>query len=771
MKKIKWISLFMGCLLAFSVVACSDDDPDFGVKPDMPVHPEKPEKPSESIPVGLSYSLEKPDADQPLTIYFKADKTSKLFGYKGDVYIHTGVIVDGTWLYVPADWDKNLPKCKMEAKEANTWSITLSPSIREWFASGTSPVNQLGIIIRSADGTLKGLEADQFVAVEDSKYQGFVPGEIKMASKPANALEGINIEGSSVTLVLYDKDKNGHRKDFAYVVGDFNDWTLSNDEKSQMYRDDAAGCWWITLHGLDVTREYAYQYHVGTKAGEVIRLADAYAEKILDPDHDKYIPTSTYGEAMNYPAGGRGIVSVFKIQPDHYNWQINDFQIKNKDNMVIYELLLRDFTQTGDLAGAMSKLPYLKKMGVNAIELMPVQEFDGNDSWGYNPCFFFAMDKAYGTKKMYKEFIDACHKEGMAVILDVVYNHATGNHPFAKLYWEGDKTAACNPYFNVEAPHPFSVFHDFNHESELVRKFVKRNLQFLLNEYHLDGFRFDLTKGFTQRKCNEGNAGNYDASRIAILTDYYQAICEVKPDAYVVLEHFCDAAEEQALAKEGMHLWRNLNNAYCQSAMGWQENSSFDALYEKNPAWVGFMESHDEERTAYKQTQWGNAGLKTDLEKRMNQLAVNTAFFLMVPGPKMIWQFGEMGYDVSIEENGRTGRKPLHWEYLDNASRKNLYDTYVQLMALRNAHPELFDSTSAFDWEVAASNWANGRSLCIETVTGNKLVVLGNFSLTQAEVNFPAAPGSWKEYPSQKEVTVAGKVSVAPHQYKIFTNF
>ena len=153
--------------------------------------------------------------------------------------------------------------------------------------------------------------------------------------------------------------------------------------------------------------------------------------------------------------------------------------------MVIYELLLRDFTQTGDLAGAMSKLPYLKKMGVNAIELMPVQEFDGNDSWGYNPCFFFAMDKAYGTKKMYKEFIDACHKEGMAVILDVVYNHATGNHPFAKLYWEGDKTAACNPYFNVEAPHPFSVFHDFNHESELVRKFVKRNLQFLLNEYHL----------------------------------------------------------------------------------------------------------------------------------------------------------------------------------------------------------------------------------------------------------------------------------------------
>ena len=113
---------------------------------------------------------------------------------------------------------------------------------------------------------------------------------------------------------------------------------------------------------------------------------------------------------------------------------------------------------------------------------MPVQEFDGSDSWGYNPCFFFAMDKAYGTKAMYKQFIDACHEAGMAVILDVVYNHATGNNPLAKLYWDGDKTAKNNPYFYVEAPHPYRGLHDFIHESPQVRKLVKRNLQFLLKE-------------------------------------------------------------------------------------------------------------------------------------------------------------------------------------------------------------------------------------------------------------------------------------------------
>ena len=510
---------------------------------------------------------------------------------------------------------------------------------------------------------------------------------------------------------------------------------------------------------------------MGTKEGEVIHLADAYTEKILDPDNDKDISASTYNENLVYPKGGVGIVSTFKIQKDSYNWKYNDFKIANPKQLVIYELHLRDFTATSDINGAMGKLSYLKEMGVNAIELMPVQEFDGNDSWGYNPCFFFAMDKAYGTKTMYKQFIDACHEAGMAVILDVVYNHATGNNPLAKLYWDGDKTAKNNPYFNVEAPHPYSVFHDFNHESPLVRKFVKRNLQFLLKEYKVDGFRFDLTKGFTQTSCTESTASNYDAGRIAVLKDYNAAIMEVKKDSYVILEHFCDSKEENELAADGMHLWRNLNNAYCQSAMGYAENSSFSSLYEKNTAWVGFMESHDEERTACKQSQWGDGVLKTDLDARMNQLALNTTFFLTVPGPKMVWQFGEMGYDISIEENGRTGRKPLHWEYLDNADRKGLHDVYAALMKLRNAHPELFDANATLTWKVETSDWDNGRTLLVKSITGKQLVVVGNFTHTATDIVFPATPGNWTNYFTGKSETVNKQVNVPAHGYVVYTNF
>lgn len=730
---------------------------------------------------GLTLTPTNPNADQSLTMVYKAAAASELDGYTGEVYAHIGVVSEGTWTYVPAAWDENIEKCKMTKLADNTWSLALTPSVREWFASGTTPIEKIGLVIRNADGTKKAEASDMFITVTDDQYQGFQPADIVTATLPSGVEYGINIiDPSTVTLVLYDLDTQGKHKDYAHVVGDFNNWTLSNDEKSQMKRDQSANCWWITLTGLDSSKEYAFQYYVGTKGAEAIRLGDAYCEKILDPDNDSYIPASTYGDNKTYPEGARGIASVFKTTPDNYAWQVNNFKIANPDQLVIYELLVRDFTATGDLVGAMAKLDYLAAMGVNAIELMPTQEFDGNDSWGYNPCYFFAMDKAYGTKQLYKQFIDACHQKGIAVLLDVVYNHATGAMPFAKLYWDSAKneTTANNPYFNVTAPHPYSVFHDFNHESPLVRTFVKRNLAFLLEEYKFDGFRFDLTKGFTQKASTEVTASAYDASRVAILKDYYGAIEAVNPDAFVILEHFCDSQEETELATAGMYLWRNVNNAYCQTAMGWPSESDFSYLYSSTPNWVGYMESHDEERASYKQITYGIDAMKLSLSTRMKQLQTNTAFFLTVPGPKMIWQFGELGYDFSINSNQageigdyRTARKPIRWDYFDNSDRKALYDMYVKLMELRNAHPELFHRSTTFTWKVGVSDWDAGRSLHATSTTGKELVVLGNFTTATASVTFPASTGNWNNYLNETSESVGATVQVAANSFVVYTNW
>lgn len=778
-------------LISIFLFSCGEDPV---IVPDKP----KPEEPKPEEPAMLndwySWQPEKPDADEELTIFFKAPSSSELYNYTGEVYVHIGIVNEGVWQNVPADWDENISKCKMSPVEgeSNAWSIKLIPTIREWFESENIPINKIGVIARSADGNKKGNKdgADFFIEeITDSKYKAFQPAAVKTASMPAGLNHGINIiDNSTVTLVLFDKDKNGNRKDFAHVIGDFNDWTLSNDEKSQMFRDESSGVWWITLSNLDPNKEYAFQYYIGKSGGETFRVADPYSRKILDPDNDKYISSATYPHLKPYPEKAIGIVSVFQTKSESYNWQVTDFEIPDRDNLVIYEMLLRDFSETGDINGALGKLDYLESLGVNAIELMPVQEFDGNDSWGYNPAFFFAMDKAYGTDRMYKEFIDECHKRGIAVILDVVYNHATGANPYARMWWDtsNNKTSVENPFFNVNAPHPYSVFHDFNHDAQIdgkfiVRDFVKRNLLFLLEEYNIDGFRFDLTKGFTQKNSTESSASNYDASRVAILKEYNNTIKEVNPNAYVILEHFADDREETELSNEGMMVWRNMNWQYGQSAMGHKDDSGFTRTYygtvRPTNSLVSYMESHDEERLAYKQVTWGNGIIKTSLSARMSQLATNAAFFFTVPGPKMIWQFGELGYDISIDQNGRTGKKPIKWDYLEVSERNSLLKTYSTLINLRMDHPELFNSTATLDWRVTPTFWEQGRFITLSSFGSSKqVVVIANFTneVITVPYTFPRY-GVWYNYMDQSEtidVTSTNlNIDVPANSFKIYSTF
>ena len=327
----------------FSSCSSSNNDEPYVVKP--------------IIKNGISTDLEVADADKPLIITFKADQTSQLYNYTGDVYAHIGIVNEGTWEYVPAAWDQNIEKCKMVKSQDNIWSLTLSSSIRNWFNSGVTPVNKIGIVVRSQDGTKKGLTNEYFINVTDSKYKSFVPAAIKNAPLPTGVIEGINIvDNSTVTLVLYDKDKNGNHKDFAHVVGNFNNWTLANDSKSQMNRDENAGCWWITLTGLDSQKEYAFQYYLGTKDGNTVRLADAYSEKILDPDNDKYINDATYNQNKTYPEGAKGIASTFKINKESFTWSVNNFKISNPDKLVIYELNIRDFTTARNISAVIDKL-------------------------------------------------------------------------------------------------------------------------------------------------------------------------------------------------------------------------------------------------------------------------------------------------------------------------------------------------------------------------------------------------------------------------------
>lgn len=746
-----------------------------------------PELDIDNLKIGLTSVPEVLNADQPATFYFKAGQSSPLYNSTTDLYFYTGVWYDSDdWRNVQADWGVNTDKCKMEKVQDNVWKLSMEPTIREWYGSDETAVCFLGIVIRNAAGN-KQTSPDFILEVTDDLYEfdTFDAAPVVKEAMPEGMEYGINyLSDTSVGLAFYDLDLNQECCDYCYVIGEFSGW--ERDNRYAMKRDDVAGCWWYVFDGLESGKEYMFQYWL-RKGKQKVITHDPYTEIVYDGWNDKWIPASTYPDLPAFPEKTSGLVSAFQTARPDYVWEVPDYPVEDKNDLVIYELLLREFTENVDKEGnlklAMEKLDLLQELGVNAIELMPVQEFDGNNSWGYNPCSFFALDKAYGTREDYKKFIDECHKRGMAVLFDVVYNHATGNFPLAKLYWAGGNTAENNPWFNVTAKHDFNVFHDINHENEYIRNYFKKNLVYLLEEYNIDGFRFDLTKGFTQKNTlgNTAAWGNKDDSRIAILKDYADAIWSCDENAVVIFEHLADNSEEKVLGEYGIQLWRNMQSTYGQTAMGWNDgvrSTDFGGMFAGTSSMpfgslVGYMESHDEERCSWEVLQWGNGDTQTNLASRMDRLALNAAFCLTVPGPKMIWQFGEVGYDISINDPGRTDAKPARWEYYDDPDRKRLFNAYSELLAFRKENPRFFDSDATFTWKVNSSYWNNRYIHCTDA-DGKSFVVAGNFDVKAAEVTIPLpSEGTWKVYAGDNVTTNGAEVTLNldSAEYVILVNF
>ncbi|MDD4993785.1 MAG: alpha-amylase family glycosyl hydrolase [Paludibacter sp.] len=624
----------------------------------------------------------------------------------------------------------------------------------------------------ASDYTLIASATVSNTTVYDTAYI-CVPAPVTTAARPAGLKDGINyIDNSTATLILYAPGKSN-----VFVIGDFNNWTQLN--AYQLNKD--GDYWWITLTGLTPGKMYAFQYLVdGT-----LKSSDPYTELVLDPWNDQWINQyySIFPNLKPYPVGKTdGLVATLQTAKTAYNWEIPSFNMPSRENVVIYELLLRDFTKEKSLEAAIAKLDYLKNLGITAVELMPIQEFDGNNSWGYNPNHYFAPDKAYGTPDMYKKFIDECHKRGMGVILDMVFNQASGTCPLALLYWDSanSRPAANNPYMNVTAPHPYSVYNDFNHSSTATKEYFKRVMQYWITEYKVDGYRMDLAKGFTQNvTTGEPAISNYDQSRVNNLTDYYNAAKSAKGDVMFILEFLgygsnSDGnAEENKYASEGMYLWRNMNNAFSQSAMGYQSSSDFGGLVASPRNWVGYAESHDEERNFNKAKLYGNGTIATDSVTRISRVPLNIAFTTLVPGPKMIYEFGEMGYDYSINSNGgRTNEKQPAWGWLSLPQRKAAADASAKIITLRKMYPTAFTQGN-FSYNIGINDWTSGRRIGLTHADLN-MVVLGNFN-TVAATAYPAFPstGVWYNLLTGQPYAVSNPyapITMQPGDLLVFTD-
>lgn len=802
-----------------------------------------------------------PKQDGPVTIYFDArEGTGGLEGCNCDVYVHTGVLLQGKdgWQNVQTQWGQANPDWQMTLVpgEEDVYFYEITPSITDYYnVAPADTVTALAFVFRNATGSLEGKEvggqdifyqvypydlgletrflrpggANNIFQVGDtlslwgvssesadlflfengdlldqgtgtsitydleidtpgnhevlvlanngadtatSVFHFAVPLTLPPEELPAGADLGINLLGdTSMILALYAPGK-----ETVFAIGTFSDW-LPNTEY-QMRQTPDGTTWWVQIDGLIPGETYTFQYFVDGQ----IRTGDPYSTLVLNGSDDIYIPSVTYPGLPEYPSFlASGYVTAVQPGAPEYEWDVADFDRPDQTRLTVYELLIRDFIARHDYTTLIDTLDYLSDLGVTAIELMPVNEFEGNISWGYNPAYHMALDKYYGPINEFKRFIDSCHARGIAVILDVVFNHAFGQSPLAQLYMDGSKPAADNPWLNQDAKHPYNVGYDFNHESPATKYFVKKVLAYWITEFKVDGFRFDLSKGFTQTNnpSNVGAWGAYDASRIAILKDYADAVWSIDPGIYMILEHFADNTEEKELANYGMMLWANNNGAYTYTGRGYfasLNDISYKSRGFTDPLLVHYMESHDEERVMYNALQSGNQSNPwhkvRDLEVALRRVELNSAFFYTVPGPVMIWQFGEQGYDISINYNGRTGPKPIKWEYLGETERNRLHGVVSALTHLRNNY-EVFQTTD-FQLRVNNANPQNRvKSIQLNDPAMN-VNVLGNFDVWDFSiVPYFQHTGVWYEYFSGDSLEVTDALTpilLTPSEYRLYTD-
>ncbi|MBN2761778.1 MAG: T9SS type A sorting domain-containing protein [Bacteroidales bacterium] len=657
------------------------------------------------------------------------------------------------------------------AKEADT--ITLYRD-NQLMASDTG-MNLIDTIIADTYGKflIKAIAANDTGFVADSFYY-IVRKPVMVRELPAGIQDGINyVDTATVVLSLF-----APHKEFVYVLGDFNDWEV--DSNFLMCQTPDGNRYWIEINNLEPRQEFVFQYLVDG----ILRIGEPYADKIIDPANDRYINEETYPGLIPKPAGlTTGIASVMQTGQLPYAWQVQNFNPDPSAELIIYEILVRDFTSKHSYQAIIDTLGYLEKLGVNAIELMPVNEFEGNVGWGYNPSYYFAPDKYYGTKENLKKLIDECHKRNIAVIMDMVLNHAYDQCPFVQLYFDGTNPTAENPWFNTKSnfENPDAQWgNDFNHESEYTQQLIDSINSYWMSEYHFDGFRFDFTKGIGNNikdAVTDSWGSNYDADRIRLLKRMSDEIWRRNNDAIIIMEHLAVNQEEEELADYGILLWGNMNYNYCEAAMGWNEGSktNFSGISYKTRTWnqpglVGYMESHDEERVMYKCLRWGNGSGSyqiQDTTTALRRLALNAVFFLTVPGPKMIWQFGERGYDFSIDSLGRLGEKPPKWEYLSDPRRLYLYNFYAALIGLRKNHPVF--RTDDFNMNVS-----NSVKRIVLRDNNMNVVIVGNYDVVAGSISgeFPHT-GIWYDYFTGDSIDVTAVdqiIDLTAGEYHLYTD-
>jgi 1,4-alpha-glucan branching enzyme len=520
----------------------------------------------------------------------------------------------------------------------------------------------------------------------------------------------------------------------AALIGSFSDW-----KEMPMQKDEDG---YFRTHVKIEDGVYEYKFRVQSKSpnfqpDEWVDVIDPYAK---DVDDDKKV----------------GIVRVKDGQRivDTYVWQHDDKILPENHELVIYEMHVADFTggevdphKRGKYVDAIEKLDYLRELGINAIELMPVNEYPGDYNWGYKVRHFFATESSYGSTEDLKRFIDECHSRNIRVFVDGIYNHTDEECPlmlidrnywyYEHMHYPEDPNNYWGPEFNYDN-------YDEKLDVKPAWKYVGDVVRYWVQEYHIDGIRFDAVRQLAnfefldwlaqQSKKNTAPKTFYniaehipDTSKVTAPEGPMDA-CWHESFRYFMIPHICGETFELDHLKEVLD----------PKQQGYATAINV----------VNYLATHDREHIF---RELGDRGIFD--EAAFVRAKLGAVLLITAMGIPMLWMGEEFG-EHKRKSQTVTQPKKIAWALLERDENRDLFEYYKKLIALRKQTPAMQSDNIDFFHEnteaklLAYTRWNS---------QGSRIVVVVNFSdqnLPEYQIpNFPVAE-SWQDWLTDTSVKV-----------------
>ena len=407
-------------------------------------------------------------------------------------------------------------------------------------------------------------------------------------------------------------------------------------------------------------------------------------------------------------ATGIGKLSAFTISDPPslpFQWTDADFKVPPLDDLIVYELQVEEFDASFD--GVVQRLDYLTSLGVNALEFMPITAVPEVFDWGYGPLHFLAPENRWGTVVDLKHMINACHQRGIAVILDVVYQHVDPDFAYNRAYKDSGETGPMGNFpdgsFGPQITYPGFPF---------TQEYFRNANQHWLQEYHVDGFRYDYVPGFFDGPTGQGYANLvYQTYQDSLALPRFQdpqgfsrliQCAEDLPDPQGILQQtYSNAAWQDGLLNKVRDMAKyqyvdqdfvNLLNPY---ALGYPASRDFDGKQAPVAPFM-YLNSHDHEHLI---TSFGikpGIGGPGDLwfGDRANtaRLQPYAIALYTCQGIPMLWQGEELAENYTLPGGGNariSTPRPVHWEYFYDPYGQELIRLYRILARLRRQLPAL----------------------------------------------------------------------------------